>query len=119
LPKITNINLNPDKDFEKGQDLICDITCTLEFEDYEKTIDWEVLMEFYDQDFCTKDDFLCARTSEKFKPDELVFNKHFQVKITEQELDRKIFKKELKVLLTVQPFHKYEPFSKYSDVEKV
>ena len=120
MPEITNINLNPDHDFEKGQDLICDITADFKFEDYEIEIEWEVFMEFYDQDLCTKDDFLCDRTSEKFKPSQLEEKKtHFQEIIKKEELKKRIFKKELKVKLTIQPFYKYKPFSKFSDVEKV
>ena len=120
MPEITNINLNPDIDFERGQDLICDITGTFKFEDYEKEIEWEVFMEFYDQDLCTKDDFLCDRTSEKFKPSQLEEKeKQFHEIIKKEELKKRIFKKELKVKLTIQPFIKYKPFSKFSDVEKV
>ena len=118
MPEITNINLNPDRDVAKGKDLICDITGTFKFEDFEKEIEWEVFMEFYDQD-PLKNDFLCDRTSEKFKPDQLEEEKHFHEIITKKELDKRIFKKELKVKLTLRPFHKYKSFSQFSDVEKV
>ena len=118
MPEITNINLNPDHDFERRQDLICDITGDFEFEDYEKEIEWEVFMEFYDQDPFI-DDFLCDRTSEKFKPSQLKEEKSFHEIIKKEELKRRWFKKELKVKLTIQSFIKYKPFSKFSDVEKV
>ena len=118
MPEITNINLNPDHDFKRGQDLICDITGDFKYEDYDKEIEWEVFMEFYDQD-PLKDDFLCDRTSEKFKPSQLLEEKHFREIIKKEELDKHFFKKELKVKLTIQPFHKYKSFSIFSDVEKV
>ena len=91
------------------------VNVEIEYEEYEKNINWLLIMNFFEHDTFSSDDFIAKRQR---IIDPMDLEEAFEERIKKENVDRDWFKEEVYVTLKLKPTQEFKSTSLRSDIAK-